>query len=187
MNTFPCQNESCSGPNGDRFAVSMNNISFVLAHIDILGAYYKNIKGLYRDEFPSFLQFNFNFIGDSLPVELQRPDQRTQVHVLEYGTNIEIVLQGSSLLGGIDHPIHLHGYSFYVVGLGLGNFDKDKDPFQYNLVDSPLQSTITIVRNGWATIRFETGAFYFSQHHCLTVAHSQHNFSHKHTMHSLTI
>ncbi|KAF3647569.1 hypothetical protein FXO38_18616 [Capsicum annuum] len=109
MNTLPCQNESCSGPNGDRFAVSMNNTSFVLARIDILGAYYKNIKGLYRDEFPSFLQFNFNFMGDSLPMELQR----------------------------------------------LGNFDKDKDLFQYNLIDPPLQSTIAIVRNGWATIRFK--------------------------------
>ncbi|PHT50624.1 Laccase-21 [Capsicum baccatum] len=155
MNTLPCQNESCGGPNGDRFAASVNNISFVLPRIDILGAYYKNVKGVYRDEFPSFPPFNFNFTGDSLPVELQRPDQRTQVHVLEYGTNVEIVLQGTSLLGGIDHPIHLHGYSFYVVGSGLGNFDRDKDPLNYNLVDPPLQNTIAIVRNGWATIRFK--------------------------------
>ncbi|KAH0680058.1 hypothetical protein KY284_021143 [Solanum tuberosum] len=155
VNTLPCEDESCSGPNGDRFAASVNNISFVLPRIDILEAYYKNIQGVYGDEFPSFPPLNFNFTGGSLPVELQRPDRRTEVHVLEYGTNVEIVLQGTSLLGGVDHPIHLHGYSFYVVGAGFGNFDKDKDPLNYNLVDPPLQNTIAVVRNGWAAIRFK--------------------------------
>ncbi|XP_049392680.1 laccase-14-like [Solanum stenotomum] len=155
VNTLPCEDESCGGPNGDRFAASVNNISFVLPRIDILEAYYKNIQGVYGDEFPSFPPLNFNFTGGSLPVELQRPDRRTEVHVLEYGTNVEIVLQGTSLLGGVDHPIHLHGYSFYVVGAGFGNFDKDKDPLNYNLVDPPLQNTIAVVRNGWAAIRFK--------------------------------
>ncbi|KAH0683542.1 hypothetical protein KY290_022163 [Solanum tuberosum] len=155
VNTLPCEDESCGGPNGDRFAASVNNISFILPRIDILEAYYKNIQGVYEDEFPSFPPLNFNFTGGSLPVELQRPDRRTEVHVLEYGTNVEIVLQGTSLLGGVDHPIHLHGYSFYVVGAGFGNFDKDKDPLNYNLVDPPLQNTIAVVRNGWAAIRFK--------------------------------
>lgn len=155
VNTLPCEDESCGGPNGDRFAASVNNISFILPRIDILEAYYKNIQGVYGDEFPSFPPLNFNFTGGSLPVELQRPDRRTEVHVLEYGTNVEIVLQGTSLLGGVDHPIHLHGYSFYVVGAGFGNFDKDKDPLNYNLVDPPLQNTIAVVRNGWAAIRFK--------------------------------
>ncbi|XP_060198748.1 laccase-14-like [Lycium barbarum] len=155
VNTLPCKDESCNGPNAGRFSASMNNISFIVPRIDILGAYYKNIKGVYQDEFPSFPPFNFNFTGDSLPVELERPDRRTEVHVLEYGSNVEIVLQGTSLLGGIDHPIHLHGYSFYVVGSGFGNFDKDKDPLKYNLVDPPLQNTIAVVRNGWAAIRFK--------------------------------
>ncbi|RVW72541.1 putative laccase-9 [Vitis vinifera] len=51
--------------------------------------------------------------------------------------------------------MHLHGYSFYVVGWGFGNFDKDKDPLHYNLVDPPLQSTISVPTKGWAAIRFE--------------------------------
>ncbi|CAN4122175.1 unnamed protein product [Withania somnifera] len=155
INALPCEDGSCSGPGGVRLATSVNNISFVLPRIDILGAYYKNIKGVYGDEFPSFPPLSFNFTGDFLPVELQRPDRKTEVYVLEYGTNVEIVLQGTSLIGGIDHPIHLHGYSVYVVGSGFGNFDKDKDPLKYNLVDPPLQNTIAIVRNGWAAIRFK--------------------------------
>lgn len=43
--------------------------------------------------------------------------------VLEYNTAVEIVFQGTDLLAGTDHPMHLHGYSFYVVGGGFGNFD----------------------------------------------------------------
>ncbi|RVW12297.1 Laccase-14 [Vitis vinifera] len=52
-------------------------------------------------------------------------------------------------------PMHLHGYSFYVVGWGFGNFDKNRDPLRYNLVDPPLQSTISVPTKGWAAIRFE--------------------------------
>ncbi|KAJ7969736.1 Laccase [Quillaja saponaria] len=54
----------------------------------------------------------------------------------------------------IDHPIHLHGYSFYAVGYGSGNFDIDKDPLKYNLFDPPMLNTVYVPIIGWATIRF---------------------------------
>ncbi|GLT26739.1 hypothetical protein SLA2020_017840 [Shorea laevis] len=38
--------------------------------------------------------------------------------------------------------------------MGLGNFDKEKNPSTYNLVDPPLQNTVNVPKNGWATIRF---------------------------------
>lgn len=75
--------------------------------------------------------------------------------VLEYNSTVELVLQGTNLAAGTNHPMHIHGYSFYVVGWGFGNFDKDKDPLGYNLVDPPLQNTIAVPKNGWATIRFK--------------------------------
>ena len=67
---------------------------------------------------------------------------------------VELVFQGTTLVGGNDHPMHLHGFSFYVVGMGLGNFDKDKDPLRYNLVDPPLMNTIVVPLDGWTAIRF---------------------------------
>ena len=67
---------------------------------------------------------------------------------------VELVFQGTTLVGGNDHPMHLHGHSFYVVGMGLGNFDKDKDPLRYNLVDPPLMNTIVVPLDGWTAIRF---------------------------------
>ncbi|KAL6269449.1 hypothetical protein ACE6H2_026360 [Prunus campanulata] len=57
-------------------------------------------------------------------------------------------------LGCTNHPIHLHGFSFYIVGLGFGNFDNDKDPLNYSLIDPPLRNTVTVPISGWAAIRF---------------------------------
>ncbi|KAG6422975.1 hypothetical protein SASPL_113358 [Salvia splendens] len=56
------------------------------------------------------------------------------------GPTVEIVFQGTILGEGIDHPIHLHGYSFYVLSSGLGNFDGVYRP-NLNLVDLPFMDT----------------------------------------------
>ena len=68
---------------------------------------------------------------------------------------MEIVFQGSNVVAGTYHPMHLHGHSFYVVGWGFGNFDENSDPLRYNLVDPPLQNTVSVPKNGWVAIRFE--------------------------------
>ncbi|GKV32420.1 hypothetical protein SLEP1_g41031 [Rubroshorea leprosula] len=78
----------------------------------------------------------------------------TKAMILDYNSTVELLFQGTSLFRGSDHPIHLHGFSFYVMRIGLGNFDKDKDPSTYNLVDPPLQNTVHVPKNGWAAIRF---------------------------------
>lgn len=154
INTFPCPRNSCEGPNGSRLSASMNNISFVTPSIDVLKAYYYKINGVYGDQFPSFPPLIFDFTADYLPLEFETPENRTEVKVLEYNSTVEIVLQNTNLVAGTDHPMHIHGYSFYVVGWGFGSFDKDKDPLRYNLVDPPLQNTIAVPKNGWAAIRF---------------------------------
>ncbi|KAL6315616.1 hypothetical protein AAG906_003719 [Vitis piasezkii] len=155
MNTFPCVDNSCAGPNGTRFAASINNISFQSPRIDILKAYYYNISGVYGDKFPSVPQVVFDFTSEYPPLEYETPRNGTKVRMLEYNSTVEIVFQGTNLVAGTHHPMHLHGYSFYVVGWGLGNFDKNRDPLRYNLVDPPLQNTITVLKNGWTAIRFK--------------------------------
>ncbi|RVW41417.1 putative laccase-9 [Vitis vinifera] len=142
LNSYPCVNDSCLGANGTRTVSSINNISFHTPTIDILEAYYYNITG-----------------------------HGTEVRVLEYNSTVEIVFQGTNLVGGTTHPMHLHGHSFYVVGWGFGNFDENRDPLRYNLVDPPHQNTIYVPRNGWATIRFEAsnpGVWFM---HCHTERH----------------
>ncbi|GFY85775.1 laccase/diphenol oxidase family protein [Actinidia rufa] len=155
INTFRCPNNSCAGPNGSRLAASMNNISFVNPSSDVLRAYYYHIKGVFGARFPSFPPFVYNFTGDNLPLVLQTPKNGTKVKFLKFSATVEIVLQGTNLVAPIDHPMHLHGYSFYVVGLGFGNFDKNKDPLTYNLVDPPFVNTVMVPKSGWVAIRFQ--------------------------------
>ncbi|XP_050253992.1 laccase-15-like isoform X4 [Quercus robur] len=154
VNTFPCPNNSCAGPNGTRLATSVNNISFVNPHINILQAYYGHVNGVFGTNFPDFPPYLFNFTTEDLPLYLETPRHGTKVKILKFNITVELVFQGTTLVGGNDHPMHLHGYSFYVVGMGLGNFDKDKDPLRYNLVDPPFMNTIAVPLDGWTAIRF---------------------------------
>nr|POF23761.1 laccase-14 [Quercus suber] len=148
INTFPCPNNSRAWPNGMRLATSVNNISFVDPYIYILQAYYGHVIGVFGTNFPDFPPYLFNFTAEDLPLYLETPRHGTKVKILKYNTTMELVFQGTTLVCGNDHPMHLHGYSFYVVGMGLGNFDKDKDPLRYNLVEPPPMNTIDVPLDG---------------------------------------
>ncbi|XP_044960628.1 putative laccase-9 [Hordeum vulgare subsp. vulgare] len=156
VNVLPCAaNETCGGPAGNRLAASLNNVSFANPAVDILGAYYRSIRGVFETDFPSKPPFFFNFTDvDNDPMERWATKRGTKVKVVEYGAVIEVVFQDTSILGAENHPMHLHGYTFYVVGRGFGNFDEHKDPDSYNLVDPPHQNTVSVPKAGWAAIRF---------------------------------
>nr|QCZ35191.1 laccase 24 [Salvia miltiorrhiza] len=152
VNVFPC--EACAGPNGTRLAAAMNNISFSAPPVDILEAYYYQIPGIFSKKFPESPPLVFNYTADFIPLELEIPKKGTKVAMLRYNSNIEVVFQGTNQVGGLDHPMHLHGFSFFVVGWGFGNFDPNKDPLSYNLVDPQKRNTVIVPRNGWTAIRF---------------------------------
>ncbi|KAK2659171.1 hypothetical protein Ddye_005704 [Dipteronia dyeriana] len=67
-----------------------------------------------------------------------------------------MVLQEINVAAGIDHPMHLYGYNFFIVGTECRNFDKDKDPLTYNLIDPPFRNTAMVPKDGWVTIWFTT-------------------------------
>ena len=144
VNKITCANTSC-GTTQTRLAASVNNISFQTpTSMDVLRAYYNQINGVYGDNFPDRPPVFFNFTADSIPLIYETPTKGTEVRVLKYNSTVEIVFQGTNVAAGTEHPMHIHGTSFYVVGWGFGNFDKDKDPLRYNLVDPPLQNTIVV-------------------------------------------
>lgn len=145
----------CTGPFGKRFSASLNNISFVEPRVDVLQAYYYGMKGVFGTNFPRNPPKRFDYTGDDLPESVLTPEFGTRVLVLEYGASVEMVLQGTNVLASDNHPMHLHGYSFYVVGWGFGNFDPEKDRAGYNLVDPAQETTVGIPNNGWVAIRFK--------------------------------
>ncbi|XBI48485.1 hypothetical protein VPH35_112208 [Triticum aestivum] len=156
VNEIPCTpGELCKGPRNNSLAASLNNISFEMPSTAILGAYYSSVLlGVAKTNFPDNPAVAFNYTSDDLPLDLRFTARDTRVKVLEYGTVVEVVFQDTAILGSESHPMHLHGYSFYVVGRGSGNFDRHKDPATYNLDDPPYQNTVSVPKAGWAAIRF---------------------------------
>lgn len=156
MNTLPCVNDSCEGPNGSRLAASLNNISFVHPSMDVLQAYYRRIRGISTPDFPIEPTYVFNYTADTMPDNVLTPEQGTKARIIKYNSSVEIVFQGTNVFGAAeDHPVHLHGYSFYFVGHGFGNFNNVTDPKGYNLVDPPEINTVGVPKNGWAAVRFK--------------------------------
>ncbi|CAL1401971.1 unnamed protein product [Linum trigynum] len=146
-------NQTCQGPNGTRFAASMNNISMPLPSTALLQAYYtKKSNGVFTTDFPITPLNPFNYTGT--PPNNTFVANGTKAVVLPFNTTVEVVLQGTSILGAESHPIHLHGYNFYIVGQGFGNFDPSKDPKSYNLVDPVERNTVGVPTAGWVAIRF---------------------------------
>ncbi|XP_034227973.1 putative laccase-9 [Prunus dulcis] len=153
INERICPNSSCDGPDNNALAASLNNISFVTPSIDILQAYYGSINGVYSANFPH-KPYIFNFTGH-VRNDTIYPYFGTKVRMIKYGEEVEIIYQGTNMIAAENHPMHLHGFSFYLVGTGSGNFDPNQAPKTYNLVDPPEVNTIGVPKNGWATIRFK--------------------------------
>eukprot|EP00253_Pinus_taeda_P000920 PITA_00920 len=156
LGLLPCETgNTCEGPNGTRLSASMNNISFVDPTISLLQAYYFNISGVYMTDFPSKPGVRFNYTGDDIPRKFWVPDPATKVKVLEYNSTVQLVFQSTNIFVAENHPMHLHGYNFYLVGDGYGNYNPDTDQKKFNLVDPPLRNTVIAPVSGWVAIRFK--------------------------------
>ncbi|KAM5568349.1 putative laccase-9 [Rosa sericea] len=153
MNSLYCEHSGCDSD--EEIATSLNNISWANPGIDVLQAYYRNISGVYSTDFPDQPLSSYNFTDVTFDPDIVFTDQARKVKVLNYNESVEIVFQGTNVLDhSMSHPMHLHGYSFYVVGYGFGNYDNETDPKRFNLFDPPQVTTFAIPKNGWLAIRF---------------------------------
>ncbi|KAF3953943.1 hypothetical protein ACB098_04G070100 [Castanea mollissima] len=149
-------NKTCNGFAGKRFFASMNNQSFVRPFKSVLESHYKNLTNVeFSSDFPEKPPTAFDYTGVDPLTGNMNTEFGTKLLVVPYGTNMEIVLQGTSFLNPENHPIHVHGHNFFVVGSGFGNFDVAKDPAKYNLVDPPERNTVPVATGGWAAIRLK--------------------------------
>ncbi|XP_042416446.1 laccase-17-like [Zingiber officinale] len=149
----PCpKNQTCQGPNGTKFAASINNVSFTMPTTALLQEHYQRRPHVYRADFPEEPLFFYNFTGT--PPNNTFVEHGTRAVRLPFNTSVEVVLQGTSVLGAESHPMHLHGHNFYVVGRGFGNFDPVDDPSRFNLVDPVERNTVGVPVGGWLAVRF---------------------------------
>nr|QCZ35195.1 laccase 28 [Salvia miltiorrhiza] len=161
VNLLNCS--GCAGPFGKRFAASLNNISFVPPSTDVLQAYYRRIGGVFEADFPEKPAREFDYTGENLPGEVLAAEMGTRALVVEYNASVEMVLQGTNVVASDNHPMHMHGYGFYVVGWGFGNFDPEKGPLGYNLDDPPQETTVGIPKDGWVALRGVVAALSFGE------------------------
>ncbi|KAJ8464795.1 hypothetical protein OPV22_027347 [Ensete ventricosum] len=154
LGTDPCpRNQTCQGPNGTKFSSTVNNISFAVPTTALLQAhFFWQWEGVFTPEFPAFPLMPFNFTGT--PPNNTYVSHGTELVVLPFNTSVELVMQDTSILGTESHPLHLHGYNFFVVGEGSGNFDPASDPAEFNLVDPVERNTVGVPDGGWVAIRF---------------------------------
>ncbi|KAL7152914.1 hypothetical protein ABFS83_04G130200 [Erythranthe nasuta] len=155
LNLQDCpRNQTCQGFRGKRFYASMNNQSFVRPSFSILESHYRKLKnnGISSD-FPEKPPHAFDYTGVNPVTENMNTVFGTKLLQVPFGTRLEIVLQDTNFLNPENHPIHVHGHNFFIVGRGFGNFDGENDPVEYNVVDPPERNTVGVPVGGWAAIR----------------------------------
>lgn len=146
--------KNCQSKGNGVMTSSINNISFVYPKISILEAYYRKINGYFTKDFPEVPSKFYDFINgapNNIPNDTGALNG-TRALVLDYGTRVQLILQDTGTVTTENHPIHLHGLSFYVVGYGSGNYNPITA--KLNLVDPPYMNTIGVPAGGWAAIRF---------------------------------
>ena len=145
---------------GFKFGTTINNVTFELpTKSSILESYYyhNNVNRVYTTDFPSdpTTVANINFTSDTAVPQYNVTTLRgPKVMTLEYNQTVQIVLQDVNVWGLDNHPFHLHGHVFYVVGRGNGNYNATTDPKNFNLVDPQVLNTVSLPNGGWVAIRF---------------------------------
>ncbi|XP_052177002.1 laccase-4 [Diospyros lotus] len=146
----PCP--TCKAGNGSRVVASINNVTFVMPTTALLQAHFFKTKGVFTTDFPGNPPSAFNYTGTP-PANLQTSNG-TKVYRLPYNATVQLVLQDTGIISPENHPLHLHGFNFFAVGKGVGNYNPKKDPKKFNLVDPVERNTISVPSGGWVAIRF---------------------------------
>lgn len=158
LNLAPCGgNATCVGPFGQRLSAGMNNESFLFpTSLSMLQAFFYNVSGIYTTDFPDKPPVEFDYTNPSISFDqsLIFAPKSTKVKKLKYNSTVEIVLQDTAFIAVENHPIHVHGFNFYVLAQGFGNYDPVNDPEKFNLINPQLRNTIAVPVGGWAVIRF---------------------------------
>ncbi|GMJ12144.1 laccase 7 [Hibiscus trionum] len=151
----PCPaNTSCTGP---KLSASMNNESFVEpTSISLLQAFYNNVNGVFTADFPSKPAIEFDYTNNSINSNLPMlfAPKSTKVAKLKFNSVVEIIFQNTNILGPENHPMHLHGFDFFILAQGFGNYNPKTDRKKFNLINPQIRNTVAVPVGGWAVIRF---------------------------------
>ncbi|KAK8613161.1 hypothetical protein V6N13_100934 [Hibiscus sabdariffa] len=168
-------NTTCLGPfKGTRLSANLNNESFVSpTGLSMLQAFYFNVGGVYTTDFPAkpLIEFDYTNLAINNNVPMLFATKGTKVTKLKFNSTVEMVLQNVATIGKDNHPMHLHGFDFYVLAQGFGNYNPATDQRKFNLFNPQMRNTVSVPFGGWAVIRFvanNPGVWFM---HCHIEAH----------------
>lgn len=118
-----------------KLRATYNGISFVKPETPFRLADAFNVKGAYKLDFPS------------QPVDRPPKMDRSIINATYKGF-IEIILQNNDT---VVQSFHLDGYSFFVVGMGSGNWTENSRG-SYNRWDAISRSTVQVLAGGWTAV-----------------------------------
>ncbi|KAJ0979586.1 hypothetical protein J5N97_015060 [Dioscorea zingiberensis] len=156
LGVMPCRPDQTKC---NQFSVfgNMNNISFQSpTKMSLLEAHFEGVQGIYTSDFPEkpplVFDYTNNALNTSFPLILT--NRGTKLKKLKYNSVVEMVLQNTALITAESHPLHLHGFNFFVLAQGFGNYNEDAAQKMFNLVHPQIRNTIAVPVGGWAVIRF---------------------------------
>ena len=65
---------------------------------------------------------------------------------------------GSSRTAQEQHPLHLHGHHFWLLGQGMGIYNESTNSSSLNYVNPAYRDSCTVFKNGWTVMRFKVQA-----------------------------
>jgi L-ascorbate oxidase len=80
---------------------------------------------------------------------------------LSKGSVVDVIIQNSVAGNGVceQHPWHLHGHDFWLIGQGPGKFNSSKDRSRFNFVDPPRMDTVVGYPSQYGRQRGNDAAF----------------------------
>ncbi|XP_068661187.1 laccase-7-like [Aristolochia californica] len=149
-------NVNCAGPGNTRLTASMNNISFQFpSKLSLLEAHFSGVDGIFTEDFPDNPPLVYDYTNATAAAAFTATEKATRLKKLAYNAVVEMVLQNTAVVSTENHPIHLHGFNFFVLAQGFGNFNRETDEKNFNLVNPQERNTIAVPVGGWAVVRFK--------------------------------
>jgi laccase len=157
-----------------RAQAALNNLTFQIPHTALLQADYFNISGVFTETFPDNPPNVFDYTAPgSPPAPLRVSNYGTRIIGINFNDTVQVVLQDTNQGGFENHPFHLHGHNFYILGQGFGTYDPSIDGSNsLNLYDPPLRNTVSVPYRGWAVIRIKMnnpGKHLATNSHCSSI------------------
>ncbi|MCO5582450.1 hypothetical protein L7F22_036346 [Adiantum nelumboides] len=135
---------------------AINNISLALPYTPYLQAFSYDLDDAYDAQSPpTIYDQSYDILAPSKNVNAT---MASSFYKLPFWHTIDIILQNANTLfprNSEIHPWHLHGHDFWLIGQGIGKFDPEKDPSDYNLQDPLLRNTVPLFPYGWVALRFK--------------------------------